>query len=70
MGIASASDVLFGNPQKVSAQALGLHPLLSAVANRIVATGQQGQEGNHLRYVFFHSLALGVLVGILVYLQA
>jgi lactate permease len=28
-----------------------------------VATGQQGQEGNILRYVFFHSLALAVLVG-------
>ena len=35
-----------------------------------VATGQQGEEGNILRYVFFHSLALAVLVGILVYLQA
>ena len=35
-----------------------------------VATGQQSEEGNILRYVFFHSLALAILVGILVYLQA
>ena len=35
-----------------------------------VATGQQGHEGDILRYVFFHSLALAVLVGVLVFLQA
>ena len=35
-----------------------------------VATGQQGEEGRILRYVFFHSLALAVLVGILIFLQA
>lgn len=35
-----------------------------------VATGQHGQEGNILRYVFFHSIALAVLVGLLVALQA
>ena len=35
-----------------------------------VATGQQGEEGKILRFVFFHSLALAILVGILVYLQA
>ena len=35
-----------------------------------VATGQQGEEGSILRYVFFHSLALAVLVGILVFFQA
>ena len=31
-----------------------------------VATGQRGSEGKILRYVFFHSIALAVLVGILV----
>ena len=31
-----------------------------------VATGQQGHEGNILRYVFFHSIALACLVGVLV----
>src|SRR5262249_14045240 len=35
-----------------------------------VATGQQGNEGSILRYVFFHSVALACLVGILVFLQA
>jgi lactate permease len=35
-----------------------------------VATGQEGQEGFILRYVFFHSVALAALVGLLVYLQA
>jgi len=35
-----------------------------------VATGQQGEEGNILRYVFWHSLVLAALVGILVLLQA
>jgi lactate permease len=35
-----------------------------------VATNQQGQEGTILRDVFFHSLALAILVGILVLLQA
>ena len=86
-GSDTASNVLFGNLQKVSAQALGLNPILTAAANSSggvmgkmidaqsivvagVATGQQGQEGTILRYVFFHSLALAVLVGILVYLQA
>jgi lactate permease len=34
------------------------------------ATGFHGQEGAILRYVFWHSLALAVLVGLLVYLQA
>ena len=86
-GSDTASNVLFGNLQKVSAQALGLNPILTAGANSSggvmgkmidaqsivvagVATGQQGQEGTILRFVFFHSLALAVLVGILVYLQA
>jgi len=35
-----------------------------------VATGQQGDEGSILRYVFFHSIALAVLVGLLVLAQA
>jgi len=34
-----------------------------------VATGQQGNEGDILRYVFFHSIALAALVGLLVFLQ-
>ncbi len=35
-----------------------------------VATGQHDGEGEILRYVFWHSLALAVLVGVLVLLQA
>src|SRR5213595_2418658 len=35
-----------------------------------VATNQHNQEGEILRYVFFHSIALAILVGILVWLQA
>jgi len=35
-----------------------------------VATGQVGQEGSILRYVFFDSIALAALVGLLVCLQA
>jgi lactate permease len=86
-GSDTSSNVLFGNLQKVSAQQLGLPPILTAAANSSggvmgkmidaqsivvagVATGQQGQEGAILRYVFFHSLALAVLVGILIFLQA
>jgi lactate permease len=34
------------------------------------ATGQTGQEGTILRFVFWHSLALAILVGLLVMLQA
>ena len=35
-----------------------------------MATGQQGDEGEILRYVFFHSIALAGLVGLLVLAQA
>jgi lactate permease len=34
------------------------------------ATGWYGHEGDILRYVFFHSLALAALMGLLVSLQA
>jgi lactate permease len=34
------------------------------------ATGQPGQEGAVLRYVFGHSIALAILVGLVVLLQA
>jgi lactate permease len=36
----------------------------------VVATGQQGEEGTILRSVFWHSLALACLVGVVVLLQA
>ncbi len=35
-----------------------------------VATGQQGNEGSILRYVFLHSIVLAALVGVVVFLMA
>ena len=35
-----------------------------------VATGQHNQEGPILRFVFWHSLVLAVLVGVVVLVQA
>jgi lactate permease len=86
-GSDTSSNVLFGNLQKVSAQQLGLNPILTCASNSSggvmgkmidaqsivvagVATKQEGHEGEILRYVFFHSLALAALVGVLVMLQA
>ena len=86
-GSDTSSNVLFGNLQQITAQQIGISPVLTAAANSSggvmgkmidaqsivvagVATGQQGEEGNILRYVFFHSLVLAALVGVLVFLQA
>jgi lactate permease len=86
-GSDTSSNVLFGNLQQITAQQLGISPLLAAASNSSggvmgkmidaqsivvasVATEQQGQEGTILRYVFFHSLVLACLVGLLVLLQA
>lgn len=86
-GSDTASNVLFGNLQKVTAEQIGLPPVLAAAANSTggvmgkmidaqsivvagVATGQPGEEGRILRSVFWHSLALATLVGLLVWVQA
>jgi len=86
-GSDTASNVLFGNLQQLTAQQVGMSPVLAAASNSSggvmgkmidaqsivvasVATGQDGQEGKILRYVFFHSLVLAILVGVLVMLQA
>jgi lactate permease len=86
-GSDTSSNVLFGNLQTVSAQQIGVPPLLTAAANASggvmgkmidaqsivvasVATGDEAPPGEILRYVFFHSLALACLVGVLVLLQA
>jgi len=86
-GSDTASNVLFGSLQKITAEQAGLSPVLMGAANSTggvmgkmidaqsivvasTATGFHGQEGAILRKVFWHSLALAVLVGILVYLQA
>ena len=86
-GSDTASNVLFGGLQKITAQQLGLNPVLMAAANSSggvmgkmidaqsivvasTATKWYGHEGSILRYVFFHSIALAVLVGLLVMAQA
>ncbi len=86
-GSDTSSNVLFGNLQVVSAQQIGMNPILAAASNSSggvmgkmidaqsivvagVATGQQGHEGPILRYVFWHSLVLACLVGVLVLVQS
>jgi lactate permease len=86
-GSDTASNVLFGSLQKISAQQLGLSPILMGAANSSggvmgkmvdaqsivvasTATNWYGHEGAILRYVFWHSLALAILMGLLVTLQA
>ena len=86
-GSDTASNVLFGGLQRISAEQLQLNPILMAAANSSggvmgkmidaqsivvasTATRWYGHEGDILRYVFFHSIALAALVGILVMLQA
>ena len=86
-GSDTSSNVLFGGLQKITAQQLGLNPVLMAAANSSggvmgkmidaqsivvasTATHWYGHEGDILRFVFFHSIALAILVGILVTIQA
>ncbi|MDF2489929.1 MAG: lactate permease [Pseudomonas sp.] len=86
-GSDTASNVLFGGLQRVTAEQLGLSPVLMAAANSSggvmgkmvdaqsivvasTATRWYGHEGEILRYVFFHSIILAILVGTLVTLQA
>ena len=86
-GSDTSSNVLFGSLQRITAEQLGLSPILMAAANSSggvmgkmvdaqsivvasTATRWYGHEGDILRYVFLHSLALACLVGLLVVLQA
>jgi lactate permease len=86
-GSDTASNVLFGSLQKITAEQTGLSPILMGAANSVggvmgkmvdaqsivvasTATNWYGHEDSILRYVFFHSIALAVMVGILVSLQA
>jgi lactate permease len=86
-GSDTSSNVLFGSLQKISAQQVGVSPVLMSAANSCggvmgkmidaqsivvasTATEWYGHEGEILRYVFFHSIALASLVGIFVYLLA
>jgi lactate permease len=86
-GSDTASNVLFGGLQKITAQQLGLSPILMSAANSSggvmgkmidaqsivvasTATNWFGHEGSILRFVFWHSIALACLVGLLVMAQA
>ncbi|HPG89042.1 MAG TPA: L-lactate permease, partial [Hyphomicrobium sp.] len=82
-GSDTASNVLFGGLQRITAEQLNIDPVLMAAANSSggvmgkmidaqsivvasTATKQYGQEGSILRFVFFHSVALAMLVGLFV----
>lgn len=86
-GSDTASNVLFGSLQRISAEQVGVSPVLMSAANSCggvmgkmidaqsivvasTATEWYGHEGEILRFVFFHSIALAALVGIMVTLQA
>ena len=86
-GSDTSSNVLFGNLQKITAQQLGLNPVLITTANSTggvmgkmidaqsivvstAATNQSGQEGQILRFVFWHSVALACIMGLIVLAQA
>jgi lactate permease len=86
-GSDTASNVLFGGLQKITAEQLNLSPVLMGAANSSggvmgkmidaqsivvasTATGWFGHEGTILRYVFWHSIVLACLVGVVVTLQA
>ena len=86
-GSDTSSNAMFGSLQRVTAEQLGLNPLLTCTANSTggvmgkmidaqsivvsaTATGVHRQEGAILRRVFPHSLALALLMGVLVWLQA
>ncbi|RLL41803.1 L-lactate permease [Oceanobacillus piezotolerans] len=91
-GSDTSSNALFGNMQKITAEQLGLDPVLIAASNStggvmgkmidaqsiVVATAACYEDRNEganavgpiFRAVFFHSLVLAALMGILVMLQA
>jgi lactate permease len=86
-GSDTASNVLFGNLQRITSEQLGLSSILMSAANSSggvmgkmidaqsivvasTATNWFGHEGSILRFVFWHSIVLASLVGVLVMLQA
>jgi lactate permease len=86
-GSDTSSNALFGSLQRITAEQLGLNPLLIVASNSTggvmgkmidaqsivvaaVATEQSGGEGKILRFVFWHSIALASLVGLLTLAQA
>ena len=85
-GSDTASNVLFGGLQKITAHSScladpdggrqfhrrrdGQDDRHSSIVVAATATGWYGHEGKILRFVFWHSVVLGGLVGLLVMLQA
>jgi lactate permease len=86
-GSDTSANALFGSLQRITAEQLGLNPILIVASNSTggvmgkmidaqsivvaaVATEQPGHEGQILRFVFFHSLVLACLMGLLTLLQA
>ena len=86
-GSDTSSNAMFGSLQRVTAEQLGLDPVLICTSNSTggvmgkmidaqsivvsaTATHTHRQEGVILRRVFPHSLALALLMGLLVWLQA
>jgi lactate permease len=82
-GSDTSSNALFGPLQRITAQQLGLSPVLMGAANSAggvmgkmvdaqsicvatAATNQVGNEGTILRFLFWHSIALAGIVGIIV----
>ena len=86
-GSDTSANALFGSLQRITAERLGLNPILICTANSTggvmgkmidaqsivvsaVATQQTGNEGQILRFVFWHSVALASMVGLLTLAQA
>jgi lactate permease len=86
-GSDTSSNALFGSLQKITAQQLGLDPVLMTAANSAggvmgkmvdaqsicvatAATNQVGNEGMIFRFVVWHSIALGTIVGLIVMFYA
>jgi len=86
-GSDTSSNALFGSLQRITAEQLGLDPILMVSANSAggvmgkmvaaqtiivatAATNQVGQEGALFRFVFWSSIALGAVVGLIVMLYA
>jgi L-lactate permease len=66
-------DTLSAMGRPPAALLCGAGALLAHLQSIVVAgaaTGQQGDEGELLRYGFWHSVALGCLMGVLVFLQS
>ena len=86
-GSDTSSNALFGSLQRITAQQLGIDPILMSAANSAggvmgkmvdaqsitiatAATEQVGNEGIIFRFVWWHSIALCSIVGVIVLLYA